>query len=103
MMVKSFIDMSRPHMLYAAGLGIIMLVSLAVSNIAALSFSTYFDFALRRETCATLFLSGALFGVFAIQRHMARAKMPWRVPQSQVSLPYAVFFALTLVAIAMAR
>ncbi len=103
MMVKSFIDMSRPHMLYASGLGIIMLMSLAVSNIPALSFSAYFDFAWRREACAALFLSGAGLGMWAIQRHMMRARKPWRVPQSQITLPYAGFFILTMLGIAMAR
>lgn len=103
MMVKSLIDMSRPHMMYTAGLGLIMLVSLAVSNISLLSFSHYFDFSFRRELCAALFLMGAGSGSWAIQRHMARAKMPWKVPQSQVAIPYAVFFVLTLCAIVIAR
>ncbi len=103
MMVKSFIDMSRPHMLYAAGLGVIMLMSLAVSNIPALSFSSYLDFSWRRELCAALFLCGAALGMGAIQRHMARARKPWQVPQSQVSLPYAGFFVLTMLGIMMAR
>jgi len=103
MMVKSLIDMSRPHMLYTAGLGLIMLVSLAVSNIPSLAFSHYVDFAMRRELCAVLFLIGSSAGAMAIHRHLNRAKMPWRIPQSQVALPYAVFFVLTLIAVAIAR
>lgn len=103
MMIKSFIDMSRPHMLYSAGLGFIMLVSLAVSNIPALAFSNYGDFPYRHETCALLFLFGAVNGALAIRRHMHRAKTPWRIPQSQIALPYAAFFIATLVAILIAR
>lgn len=103
MMVKSLIDMSRPHMLYTAGLGLIMLASLAVSNVPALAFSHYLDFALRREVCAGLFLTGSVAGALAIHRHLNRAKMPWRIPQSQVALPYVVFFLLTLAAVVIAR
>ncbi len=103
MMVKSFIDMSRPHMLYAGGLGLIMLLSLAVSNVPALAFSAYFEFSWRKELCAGLFLTGAAMGVLALYRHMARSRQPWRVPQSQVSLPYAFFFVLTSLGIALAR
>lgn len=103
MMVKSLIDMSRPHMLYTAGLGLIMLVSLAVSNVPTLAFSHYIDFALRRELCAGLFLSGSIAGALAIQRHLNRARTPWRIPQSQVALPYVAFFLLTLTAVIIAR
>ncbi len=103
MMVKSLVDMSRPHMLYSAGLGVIMLMSLAVSNIPALSLSSYLDFAFRKELCAALFLGGALLGAFAMHRHLQRAKTPWKVPQSQISLPYLGFFICTLVGLTLAR
>ena len=103
MMVKSLIDMSRPNMLYSAGLGLVMLVSLVVSNVPALAFSHYFDFAHRRELCAALFLLGAVCGALSVQCHLNRAKTPWRVPQSQVAVPYAAFFLLTLTAVVIAR
>lgn len=103
MMVKSIIDMSKPHMLYAGGLGVIMLVSLATSNVPALALSQYLDFLHRREICAVLFLAGSLAGAFSIHRHLERAKQPWKVPQSQIALPYAVFFVATLIAVLIAR
>jgi hypothetical protein len=102
-MIKSLIDMSRPHMLYVSGVGIIMLFSLATSNVAALSFSAYFDFSFRRQLCALLYLGGASLGAWAIHRHMLRAKTPWKIPQSQVTLPYAGFFVTTLLAIALSH
>lgn len=103
MMIKSLIDQSRPHMLYASGLGVLMLLSLIGSNVPDLAFSSYFELPMRREVCAGLFFAGALLGAWALQRHMQRARTPWRVPQSQVSLPYAGFFLLTLGAIAIAH
>jgi hypothetical protein len=103
MMVKSLIDMSRSNLLYSAGVGLIMLVSLVVSNVPSLAFSQYFDFEHRDRLCAALFLLGALFGALAIHRQMLRVKMPWRVPQSQVAIPYAVFFAISLLAVVIAR
>lgn len=90
-------------MLYAVGLGLIMLVSLAVSNISALAFSNYVDFEYRRQVCAGMFISGMLLGMWGAQRHLLRAKQPWKVSQSQVALPFVGFFLLTLTAILIAR
>ena len=103
MLVQSSVDMSRPTTLYATGLGIIMLVSLIASNIPALALSTYYEFALRRELCAGLFIFGSIAGALALQRHVARSKEPWRVPQSQVSFAYLAFFVTTLAAVVLSR
>lgn len=103
MFTKSAIDMSRPRLIYGAGLGILMLASLAVSNVPDLAFSTYFDIPHRKEICAGLFASGSLMGCWALLRHMARSAKPWRVPQSQVAIPYVLFFLSTLGAIAIAH
>jgi hypothetical protein len=102
-MLKSFIDMSRPHLLYTLGLGILMLLSLAGSNVPGLAFSEYLDFSLRRQLCAGLFLTGAVLGAWSLYRHVHRASFPWRVAQSQVSIPYLGFFILTFVAIFIAH
>lgn len=80
-----------------------MLISLAVSNVPALAFSDYIELAYRREICAGLFAVGAVMGCAALSRHVARSKHPWRVPQSQVALPYTAFFVTTLAAIAIAH
>jgi hypothetical protein len=103
MMTKSFVDMSRPNMLYAIGLGFIMLVSLALSNVPVLALSHYLSVPHRREVCAALFVIGALFGAYAMNRQLQRAKTPWTVPQSQVALPYCMFFVATLAAVVIAR
>ena len=95
--------MSRPTALYAAGLGVIMLVSLVVSSVPALAFSTYFELMFRRELCAGLFVFGCAMGALALQRHMKRAKSPWKFPQSQVSLPYLLFFVSTLFGVVLGR
>lgn len=102
-MIKSLIDMSKPHALYASGIGIIMLLSLLTSNIQQLNFSVYQDFSYRRELCAILFVVGALLGAFSLNRHVARTQEPWKVPQSQVSWTYLAFFVLTLLAVAIAK
>lgn len=102
-MIKSFIDMSRPHLSYTLGLGILMMLSLAGSNVPGLAFSEYLDFAMRRQLCAMLFLTGAALGAWSLYRHVQRASFPWRVPQSQVSIPYVGFFVLTFAAIFIAH
>lgn len=103
MMVKSAVDMTRPTTFYAAGLGVIMLVSLIAGNVPLLALSTYLDVPYRREVCAGLFILGALMGALSLHRHMLRAKAPWRIPQSQVSLAYLAFFVSTLLAVVLSR
>jgi hypothetical protein len=103
MFSKSVIDMSRAHLIYGSGVGVLMLASLAVSNVPALELSQYLVLPYRREICAGLFLGGALMGCLALLRHMSRTKRPWEIPQSQVTLPFVAFFLMTLVATATAR
>lgn len=103
MFMKSAIDMSRPQMLYGSGLAFLMLLSLAVSNLPQLAFTSYYELAFRKEICAGLFGAGALFGALALNRNIARTKEPWRVPQSQVAIPYVLFFLTTLLAVAISR
>lgn len=102
-MMKSLIDMSRPHMMYVCGFGVLMLLSLVGSNLPDAAFSHFFQLKSRREICAGLFLAGACLGAWALSRHMRRMQAPWRVPQSQVSLPYVGFFVLTFMAIAISH
>jgi hypothetical protein len=102
-MFKSLIDMSKPHAIYACGIGLIMLLSLLTSNVKFLAFSNYANFANRRELCAGLFIGGALLGAFSLSRHIARTAEPWRVPQSQVSWTYSLFFIITITAVSIAR
>jgi hypothetical protein len=103
MMTKSIIDMSRPNMLYAGGLGLIMLVSIIISYSPLLELSHYLEIPYRREICAGLFLAGAFVGTYAMTRHLTRAKMPWKVPQSQVAVPYCLFFITTLAGVVLSR
>jgi hypothetical protein len=103
MFSKSVVDMSRAHLLYGGGIGALMLASLAVSNVPALELSQYLELPYRKEICAGLFLGGALMGCLALMRHASRLKKPWKIPQSQVTLPYTVFFLMTFAAISLAR
>lgn len=103
MTTKTTVDMSHANLLYIAGVGVIMLVSLLISNVDALAFSKYFDFAARDRVCAALFMFGGLAGAWAIQRHLLRMKYSWKVPQSQVTIPYLLFFVLSLTAVVIAR
>ncbi|MDO8416319.1 MAG: hypothetical protein Q7S87_08930 [Agitococcus sp.] len=102
-MFKSLIDMSKPHTLYASGIGLIMLLSLLTSNISVLAVSNYLDFSYRKPLCAALFLAGAVMGAYSLNRHVVRMAEPWKVPQSQVSWTYLFFFISTVLAVLLAR
>lgn len=101
--MKSFIDMARPNTLYAAGVGILMLLSLVLSNIPQTNLSMYYNVPFKREFAAGLFLSGTMFGVIAMLRNLKRNKQPWSVPQSQIFISFALFFLLTMAALAVAK
>lgn len=96
---KTEINMSKPVYLYVTGIGFLMLISLLVSNVSALAFTSYAnDFPYRIELCAGLFGFGTLMGVLAWIQHSRRAANPWMLPQSVVALPYSFFFVSTLFA-----
>lgn len=102
-MIKTLIDASRANALYIGGVGVLMLLSLALSNLPGIAVSNYFDFAYRRHVCGLLFMIGACWGAFAGHSHLERVKTPWKIPQSRVAISYAVFFTTTFVAILLAR
>lgn len=101
--MKSLIDMARPNTFYAAGVGVLMIVSLVLSNIPQTNLSLYFAVPFKREIAAGLFLGGTLFGVIAMLRHLKRVRTPWKVPQSQVFVSFLAFFLLTLAALILAK
>jgi hypothetical protein len=101
--MKSLIDMSRPNALYAIGVGLLMVVSLVLSNIPQTNLSLYYVVPFKREIAAALFGVGTLFGLLAMLRHLRRVRMPWKVPQSQVFTSFAVFFLMTLTALIIAK
>lgn len=101
--MKSFIDMSRPNTLYAVGVGLLMVLSLVLSNIPQTNLSLYIAIPFKREVAAGLFGVGTIFGLLAMSRHLKRVKTPWAVPQSQVFAAFAVFFLMTLSALIVAK
>ena len=101
--MKSYIDMARPNTLYAVGVGVLMIVSLVLSNIPQTNVSLYWVIPFKREVAAGLFGSGTLFGLLAMMRHLKRVKAPWKVPQSQVFISFAMFFVLTMAALIVAK
>jgi hypothetical protein len=102
-MTKSLINMERSYAFYAGGLGVVMVFSLLLSNVPELSFSQFFDFAHRRKVSAGLFMAGAVFGAWAVSRHMSRSKTPWAVPQSQITIPYLGFLICSLIALVLSH
>ena len=101
--MKSFIDMGRPNTFYAAGVGLLMIVSLVLSNIPQSNLSLYLAVPFKREVAAGLFIVGTLFGLLAMIRHLKRTKTPWAVPQSQVFISFALFFVSTMTALVIAK
>lgn len=91
--------MERSYAFYAGGLGLIMVLSLVLNNVPELAFSKFFDFPHRNRVSGGLFLLGSVLGAWAVHKHMLRAKTPWTVPQSQISLPYMGFLVSSLLAL----
>ena len=94
---------SRASAAFTIGVGVLMMMSILSANIPEVALSNYFAVPFRKELCAALFLLGALSGTWSFLRSVSRNKQPWKVPQAQVTLPYAVFFVSTLLAIVISR
>lgn len=88
---------------YATGVVLLMFLSLLVSNVPGFALSQWIDIPWRREASAGLFVVGASLGGWAVYRASLRGKQPWKYPQSQVTLPYAGFFLITLCAIFLSK
>lgn len=101
--MKSFVDMGKPNTLYAVGVGLLIAVSLVLSNMPQSNLSQYLTVPFRREIAAGAFMAGVLFGVVAMLRQLSRIKSPWKVPQSQVFISFMLFFVLTLVGLVIAK
>jgi len=101
--MKSLIDTSRANALYLGGVGILMLTSLLSSNLPQLLPATYFHILFQRELTGAFLVTGSCLGLLAFQRHSARTREPWKVPQSQVSICFALFFVFTLAGILLSR
>lgn len=103
MNIPSNINMSKPNMAYASGVAIILILSLLISNIPQLAFSNYFEFVFRKQACIGLFAAGSVFGAITLTRYTARVKNPWKVPQSQVTIFYTLFFVSMVLALILAK
>lgn len=103
MMEKSALDMSRPNAMYGAGLAFAVLLSLIVSNVPQAALSHYLDIPFRKQLSMGLFVAGALMAMLTVQRYVARVKLPWKIPQSQVSILYLCSFLGLVTAIALSH
>jgi hypothetical protein len=102
-MEKSAINMSKPVSFYVAMFGFVMLLSTVYGNIDQLHLSNFIEIPFRREISASLFVLGSLLGAWSIRRHLARVHQPWRVAQSQVSLPFLGCIMVLFLAIIFSR
>ena len=91
---KNPINMQRPLALYAVTIGLLLMLALLVSNIPALSVSTYVDLPFRKYICAGLLFAGTASGAFAMLAHQARVDRPWQVHQTRVTTLYVAFVGL---------
>ena len=94
MMLQKAIDMTRPAAVY---LGLIAFLVLAVfiegrAGIVIVSRHGAFPY---QKLLASLVIVGSVgAGLLGARRYAARAAQPWRVPQVQVLLCFALFFVL---------
>lgn len=91
--------MERSYAFYVGGLGVIMLLSLLLNNVPLFSLSLYWKVPFKKEIAAACFLLGSIFGAYALYMHVERAKTPWAIPQSKVSIPYILFLVMAAAAL----
>lgn len=96
---KNPIDMQRPLALYAVTIGLLLMLALMVSNIPGLALSTYFEIPYRKIVSASLIGLGTVAGALALLCYQARVDRPWQVHQTQVTVLYTAFVALSAMGI----
>lgn len=102
-MTKSLINSERSYAFYIGGLGVIMAISILLNNVPLLHLSNYVNIPFKKEIAGACFLTGSLFGAYAMSAHLARGRTPWSVPQSRVSITFLAFLALSSVALVIAH
>jgi hypothetical protein len=88
---------------YLGTLGVLMLLTIAVSSIPEISLSTYVDWPGRRYWAAGLFLIGSLFSAIAFWLHGRRVATPWSVSRAHVTLPFLLGAVALLAAVITSR
>jgi hypothetical protein len=101
--MKSFIDVSRPMTLYLSTLGLLMLVSLVLSNAPHLALSTLIDIPHQRYWAVSAFIAGALLQSAMFWLHGVRSTKPWKVSRAHVTALYLASTALLFTAVSISK
>lgn len=101
--MKSYLDFGKSFSFYLVALGLLMAFSMAQSNLEALRLSVYFDIPDRKIIAAGLLVAATVFGMFCVNAHNARVAEPWKVPQSKVSITFAIFWFLALAGLVVSK
>lgn len=101
--MQPLVNTFKSTAVYLAGFGLLMLLSLLVNNTALLGGVISFEVPYQKQVSALLLGAGALCGLLTANRHIARNKAPWQVPQSQVSIAFIGFFFFMLAGIVLSH
>lgn len=93
-MNRPTIDMSRPVALYVTLAAILLLATLVIGRVPLPSMPAWLTLPHQRAIAGGLICLAVICGLGGVQRHLARVRAPWRVPQSQALILFLTFFVL---------
>lgn len=97
------IDMSRPTALYLSYIGILLFFVFIDTRVSLATFFPFLHIPFQQYLASGLVLISVALGLLGASRHSARTAEPWRVPQSQVFLCFALFFIFGLASVVISR
>jgi hypothetical protein len=79
---------------YLVLVAILLLATFVQSRLALPSLAEWLQLPNPRAIAGGVLCAALAFGLLGAQRHAARARAPWRVPQSQPLILFLLFFVL---------
>lgn len=100
-MNSSKVDMTRPTALYAASGALLLFATFVMGRLPLPSIAQIVGLPHAKAIAGALILGSVTAGLSGARLHGARAREPWRVPQSQPLLLFTAFFVLGLIGLAL--
>lgn len=96
------VNATRPVIFYVLSIAALCAFGFALNqNLLVMEYSL--QFAYKKQAALALFVVGGLLGVFAMLKNSRRSERPWQTSRGQVNTLFAMFMAVTFVAILLTK
>lgn len=100
-MQRPEINMMRPTALYLAIIATLLLLTFVIDRLPLLSVAQLLNLPYSKAIAGGVLCLSIVFGLLGAQRLAARARTPWKVPQSQSLILFLLFLVTALSGLAL--